>query len=59
MMNEKETREYDLQDRLVDFVVRILNVVESLPNTRVGNHIAGQLVRSGTSPGFSSFNASR
>jgi four helix bundle protein len=43
-----KTRKYDLEERLVDFSVRIINVVETLPNTRVGNHIAGQLVRSGT-----------
>ena len=41
---------YDLEDRLIDFAVRIINVVEALPNTRAGNHIAGQLVRCGTSP---------
>ena len=52
MMNEteEETRKYDLQDRLIELAVRVLNVVESLPNDRVGNHVAGQLVRSGTSP---------
>ncbi|MDA1053376.1 MAG: four helix bundle protein [Planctomycetota bacterium] len=49
-MNEQLERNYDLQDRLIDFVVRVLNVVESLPNTKAGNHIAGQLVRSGSSP---------
>ena len=27
-----------------------MSVVESLPSNRVGNHIAGQLIRSGTSP---------
>ncbi len=27
-----------------------MKVAEALPSTRVGNHIAGQLVRSGTSP---------
>jgi len=43
-----KTKKYDLEDRLVDFSVRIINVVETLPNTRAGNHIAGQLVRSGT-----------
>ena len=48
-MNEKE-RNYDLQERLIEFAVRVLNVVESLPNSRVGNHVAGQLIRSGTSP---------
>jgi four helix bundle protein len=40
----------DLEDRLVDFAVRIGNVVGALPNTRLGRHISGQIVRSGTSP---------
>ena len=45
-----EGKQFDLQDRLVDFAVRIINVVEALPDTRAGRHVAGQLVRSGTSP---------
>ncbi len=49
-MNEKEQRNYDLQERWIEFAVRVLKVVESLPNSRVGNHVAGQLIRSGTSP---------
>lgn len=40
----------DLEDRLINFAVRVLNVTEPLPSTKAGNHIAGQLVRSGTSP---------
>jgi four helix bundle protein len=40
----------ELENRLIDFAVMIISVVEALPNTRTGNHIAGQLVRSGTSP---------
>jgi four helix bundle protein len=43
-------RKYDLEERLVDFAVMIIHITESLFNTRAGNHIAGQLVRSGTSP---------
>ncbi len=39
-----------LEERLIDFAVIIINVVEALPNSRAGNHIAGQLIRSGTSP---------
>ena len=39
-----------LDDRLIDFAVRMINVVEELPVTKAGNHIASQLVRSGTSP---------
>jgi four helix bundle protein len=38
-----------LEERLIDFAVSIVNVVESLPNTKAGNHIASQLLRSGTS----------
>ena len=40
----------DIEDRLIDFAVRVLNVTEALPNTKAGNDIASQLVRSGTSP---------
>ncbi len=43
-------KKYDLEDRLIDFAVRIVHAAESLPKTKVGNHIAGQLIRSGTSP---------
>jgi len=46
----KEEKEYDLEGRLIDFAVRIIEVGRSLPKTKVGNHIAGQLVRCGTSP---------
>ncbi len=44
------SHKYDLEERLLEYSVRIIKVVEQLPNTRVGNHIAGQLLRSGTSP---------
>ena len=40
----------ELEDRLIDFAAMVIGVVEALPNTKAGNHIAGQLVRSGTSP---------
>lgn len=43
-------RRYDLEERLIDFAVLVMDVVESLPNTRVGNHVAGQFLRSGTAP---------
>src|SRR5437016_4421526 len=43
---------YDLEDRLVEYTCRMINVVEALPNTRAGNYIAGQLVRSCHSPTF-------
>jgi four helix bundle protein len=43
-------RNYDLEERLLDYAARIVRLVENLPDTRAGNHIANQLLRSGTSP---------
>ncbi len=40
----------DLAERLLDFAARVGKVVDALPESRLGRHIAGQLVRSGTSP---------
>ena len=39
-----------LEERLIDFAVIIVSVVEALPNSKAGNHIANHLIRSGTSP---------
>lgn len=41
---------FDLEQRLLKFSVGIVRLVETLPKTRAGNHIGGQLLRSGTSP---------
>ncbi|MDE1191782.1 MAG: four helix bundle protein [Arachidicoccus sp.] len=46
-MNE---RVFDLEDRLIDFASRIIDIVEALPNTRAGIYIANQLVRCGLAP---------
>jgi four helix bundle protein len=46
----KESKIFDLEERLIDFAVRVIRLAESLPKTKVGNHIAGQLIRCGTSP---------
>jgi four helix bundle protein len=46
----KEGRTYDLEDRLIEFGVRIIRLAEALPKTRAGNHIGGQIIRSGSSP---------
>jgi four helix bundle protein len=35
---------------LIDFAVRIIKLCSELPKTPVGNHVAGQLLRCGTSP---------
>jgi four helix bundle protein len=45
----KKTK-YDLEDRLLEFAVAVVELTDDLPNTRAGNHIAGQLLRCGTSP---------
>ena len=39
-----------LEERLIDFAVRILRLSANLPRTLAGKHIAGQILRSGTSP---------
>ena len=47
----KNDRQYDLQDRLIDYAVRIIRLSESLPETKAGKHVSSQILRSGTSPG--------
>ncbi len=47
---KNDDRKYDLEGRLLNYTINIIKVVEALPNTRTGNHIANQLLRSGTSP---------
>jgi len=39
-----------LEERLIVFAVRIVRLSASLPRTTAGKHIAGQILRSGTSP---------
>ncbi len=41
---------YDLEERLLGYSAEVILLAERLPKTRAGNHIAGQLIRSGTSP---------
>jgi len=40
----------ELSERLLDLAVRIGKLVDALPETRMGRHVAGQLLRCGTSP---------
>ncbi len=47
-----QNRKYDLEGRFVDYTCRMIDVVEALPNTRAGNYIAGQLIKSCHSPTF-------
>ena len=48
-MDEK-VKKFDLQDRLIDYAVRIIKLCAQLPDTKTGRHISTQLLRSGTSP---------
>ena len=48
-MSEKE-KKFDLQERLIDYAVRIIKVSEQLPETKAGKHISSQMLKSGTSP---------
>jgi len=41
---------FDLEERLINFAVLIVEIEGTMPNTRAANHLAGQLLRSGTSP---------
>lgn len=43
---------YDLHNRLIEFSILILNIVERLPKTYAGIHFPKQLVRCGTAPAF-------
>ena len=44
------TKGDDIQARLVGFAVAVIRLCDALPATGAGRHIAGQLLRSGTSP---------
>ncbi|MDQ7779520.1 MAG: four helix bundle protein [Planctomycetota bacterium] len=44
-------QEVALAERLLDFAVRVTRLVGALVKTEAGKHVAGQLLRSGTSPG--------
>ncbi len=46
----KKYKKFDLEERLIDFAVSIIKLTELLPNTYIGNHVKGQILRSGTSP---------
>lgn len=48
-MNRKT---FALEERLIQFSLSIIDIVEKLPKTKVGNYIAGQIIRSGLSPSF-------
>jgi len=46
----KQEKAQAIEERLIDFAVRITKLSSRLPKTQAGRHIAGQILRSGTSP---------
>ena len=40
----------ELSERLLDFAAKSSGIVDDLPRTLLGRHIAGQMVRCSTSP---------
>ena len=48
--NNMTKRNFDLENRLIDFAIRISEVVESLPKTKLANQVGNQMIKSGTSP---------
>ena len=44
------SQKYNLEERLIQFTIRIITTVETLPENKVCNHLGGQLLRAGTSP---------
>jgi four helix bundle protein len=47
---DPQSKANDLEERLIDFAVRVVKLSANLPKTSAGKHIAGQILRSGTSP---------
>ncbi|MDQ3847306.1 MAG: four helix bundle protein [Bacteroidota bacterium] len=43
-------KKYNLQERLIAFACRAIDITEALPKTVAGHHLGNQLIRSGTSP---------
>jgi four helix bundle protein len=48
--HNSQDRADELEERLIDFAVRIIKLSANLPKTPAGKHISGQIMRSGTSP---------
>ena len=47
---DDDSQRFDLEERLLEFAARIIRLTEAVRNTAAGKHVAGQLLRSGTSP---------
>ena len=43
-------KKYDLEDRFIHYTIMISEIVDLITNSKLGNHIGGQLIRSGSAP---------
>ena len=50
ILEDKLAKGDDIQERLIDFAVAVIQFTSQLPKTQAGKHVSGQLLRSGTSP---------
>ncbi|MEK7670006.1 MAG: four helix bundle protein [Bacteroidota bacterium] len=48
--NNSSAKKFDLEERLISFAVEVAKIIELFPNSKAGNHLGSQLIRSGTSP---------
>ena len=42
MMETNAKRKFDLEERLIDYDVLIIQIADNMIDSRAGNHIAGQ-----------------
>jgi four helix bundle protein len=49
-MTDNPSKADKIQDRLINFAVRIIHLSTHLPRTPAGRHVGAQILRSGTSP---------
>jgi len=47
-----QQKKFDLEDRLVEYACKMIGITEFLPDSREGNQLAEQLIRSGHAPAF-------
>ncbi|HIP48489.1 MAG TPA: four helix bundle protein [Lutibacter sp.] len=43
-------KKFDLEERLINFSMMIIDIVNNTPNNKAGGYLAGQLIKSGISP---------
>jgi four helix bundle protein len=45
-----KSKKFDLEDRFIDFTIDVSKLVDDIDNSKLGTHIAAQLIKSGSSP---------